>query len=406
MADRIRSFLVALIVVPASLLAMSGLARAATLTVTNINDTGAGSLRAEILAASSGDTINFGVSGTITLGSALPAIAISLTIDGSGQAITVDGASMFQIFNVNSGATLNLRFLTLAHGLADANEEGEGAGGAIFNEGGILTVTNCTLSDSQSLGSAVIGNGTGFAGVGGAIWSEGMLTVTDSTFTGNRATGGAGASTGVGGGVGEGGAIFNEGAVTVTDSTFTDNQATGGVGDGAAGGNGVGGAILNQVGTVTVINSTFSANLATGGAGSDGGRGAGGAIFSGDTVHVTNATFSRNQATAGAGGGGLASGGAIENGGSSVGVKGTIFSTNTPANCAVGVLDLGHNISDDGSCGFSGTSINDSTTLNLDPAGLQNNGGPTNTIALEPNSQAVDFIPVADCTDQSLPPCS
>ena len=38
----------------------------------------------------------------------------------------------------------------------------------------------------------------------------------------------------------------------------------------------------------------------------------------------------------------------------------------------------------------------------MDPAGLANNGGPTQTIALEPNSQAVDFIPVADCTDQSI----
>ena len=51
----------------------------------------------------------------------------------------------------------------------------------------------------------------------------------------------------------------------------------------------------------------------------------------------------------------------------------------------------------------SGTSINNSTTLHLDPAGLANNGGPTQTIALEPNSQAIDFIPVADCTDQSSP---
>ena len=41
--------------------------------------------------------------------------------------------------------------------------------------------------------------------------------------------------------------------------------------------------------------------------------------------------------------------------------------------------------------------------LHLDPAGLQNNGGPTKTIALESNSQAVDFIPVGKSTDQSLP---
>jgi len=83
MADRNRSFTVAAIALPFLFLLMSGFARAATLTVTNTNDTGAGSLRGEILAASSGDTINFSVSGTITLSSALPVIAINLTIDGS-----------------------------------------------------------------------------------------------------------------------------------------------------------------------------------------------------------------------------------------------------------------------------------------------------------------------------------
>lgn len=93
MADRNRSFVVALIVVPALLLAMSGLARAATFTVTNINDTGANSLRDAITSANAAptvaNTINFNVSGTITLGSALPEIVNtsgSLTIDGSGRA--------------------------------------------------------------------------------------------------------------------------------------------------------------------------------------------------------------------------------------------------------------------------------------------------------------------------------
>ena len=76
-------------------------------------------------------------------------------------------------------------------------------------------------------------------------------------------------------------------------------------------------------------------------------------------------------------------------------------------NCGGLIDDAGYNISDDASCDFTeapvGTSVNESTSLNLDPAGLRNNGGPTQTIALEPNSQAVDFIPVADCTDQSSP---
>jgi len=177
MADRSRHFTVAAFAIPLLFLAMSGLARAATFTVTNTNDTGANSLRDAITSANAAptvaNTINFSVSGKITLGSALPEIVNtspgSLTIDGSGQAITVDGASMFQIFNVNLGAALNLRFLTLAHGSVLGNEEGAGAGGAVFNEGGTLSVTNCTFSDNQSSGSAVSGNGSGLPGEGGAI---------------------------------------------------------------------------------------------------------------------------------------------------------------------------------------------------------------------------------------------
>jgi hypothetical protein len=35
---------------------------------------------------------------------------------------------------------------------------------------------------------------------------------------------------------------------------------------------------------------------------------------------------------------------------------------------------------------------------------LQNNGGPTETIALDSGSPAVDAIPFASCTDQATPP--
>src|SRR5580700_6130633 len=64
------------------------------------------------------DTINFSVSGTITLVAALPAITNTspgaLTING-GNAITIDGAHSFQIFSVNAGATLSLQNLTIAN---------------------------------------------------------------------------------------------------------------------------------------------------------------------------------------------------------------------------------------------------------------------------------------------------
>jgi hypothetical protein len=319
-------------------LAMSRLANASTLTVTNTNDTGAGSLRGEILAASSGDTINFNVSGTITLGSTLPAIAINLTIDGSGQAITVDGKNSFQILSVNSGATLTLHNLTIANG---SSLPAAVAGGGIFNSG-TLTVTNCTFSHNIALAT------------GGAIDNSGTLTVTNSTFSGSRVNH-------------EGGAIHNSGTLTVTNSTFFENVA-----DGIFGG----GAIFNSA-TMKVTNSTFFENGIE------------------IVKKVANSTISENDGTTfGIGG--------IDNLGTAE-LKGTILADGIGGNCGGTITDAGYNISDDNSCGFMSPSINNSTTLNLDPLGLANNGGPTQTIALEPNSEAIDFIPFASCTDQSSP---
>jgi hypothetical protein len=71
------------------------------------------------------------------------------------------------------------------------------------------------------------------------------------------------------------------------------------------------------------------------------------------------------------------------------------------------VTDGGYNISDDTTCGFTGTGANgktigDSVSPQLDPKGLQSNGGPTQTIALLSTSPAIDAIPIAQClaTDQ------
>jgi len=81
-------------------------------------------------------------------------------------------------------------------------------------------------------------------------------------------------------------------------------------------------------------------------------------------------------------------------------------------NCYGAVADGDYNISDDSSCGFTGAGANgdaigDGVNPLLDPNGLQNNGGSTETIALQPNSPAVAAIPLAQCTvatDQSGDP--
>jgi hypothetical protein len=62
------------------------------------------------------------------------------------------------------------------------------------------------------------------------------------------------------------------------------------------------------------------------------------------------------------------------------------------------LTDGGFNLDDDGSCKFSGTSLSD-TRSGLDPAGLQNNGGPTLTIVLESGSAALSHVTLAaHCT--------
>src|SRR5579872_4541308 len=97
--------------------------------INNSNSPGTDTTGGDCAIGTGTDVITFSVSGTITLGSTLPAIANTTTIDGTGQTITVDGASSYQVLLVNSGASLNLQNLTVADGFV----AGGGHGGGIFN---------------------------------------------------------------------------------------------------------------------------------------------------------------------------------------------------------------------------------------------------------------------------------
>ncbi|MGO9601832.1 MAG: choice-of-anchor Q domain-containing protein, partial [Candidatus Binataceae bacterium] len=252
------------------------------------------------------DTILFGVSGTITLKSALPAIANtstgSLMIDGGG--LTISGAGAFQVLAVDAGAKLTLNNLTIATGSA-------ASGGGVDNRG-TLKVTNTTFSDDGAIS-------------GGGIYNRGTLTVVNSTFSGNSASS-------------YGGAIANDGTLKVTSSTFSSNSASVD-----------GGGIYNRA-TATVRNSIL-ANENTGG------------NCSGTITYGTKS---------------------------------------------------GYNISDDSTCGFgttssgaNGDSIGDNVNPLLALAGLQNNGGPNETIGLQATSPAIGAVPLAACmvtTDQRRAP--
>jgi hypothetical protein len=358
------------------LLWLASPARAADFTVTNTNDPGTGSLRQAITDAEStsgADTIVFdsGLSGTITLSSRLEITdTAGLTIDGTGADITVSGNDMVQMFQVGvgtPGAKLTLKNLTVADGLAQV-------GAGIFNNRGTVEVVNSTFSGNSA---------TGQSSLGGGIYNheDGTVAVTNSTFSGNSAQ--------------QGGGVDNHGILTVTGSTFSGNSATGGQGS-------LGGGIFTSDGTqssnttVKVVNSTFSGNSAIDGGG----------IFSNDKTELTNSTLSGNSVNGAAGGAAITVGPDQSSG---IILRNTIVantteinSTERRSNCkgtitedVFSITDGGYNIDDGNTCAFNpSTSTSEtSTDPKLDPSGLQNNGGPTQTIALQPTSLAIDAIP-------------
>lgn len=405
-----------------------------TTTVTNTNDSGPGSLRDAIATAAPGDTIDFGVTGTITLTSTL-VIDKSLTIRGPGAAsLSVSGNDSVVVFVTAYNTNVTISGLTVTKGF---NAHQGGWGGGIVNRGS-MTVSDCVItrntipagggpgggifnySSLKLINSIVSGNSAAYGG--GGVWNNGNATleIVDSTISANSTVGdGAGVSN-VGGTVtiirthfsgnttpNNGGGVANNGTygtLTVIDSTFSGNsnngicsgcnstQYPGSLGTqhltitgSTFSGNtsaGFGGGIVSW-GTTSITNSTFASNTAY--------QGGGVYVYTGQTK-ISNSTFSGNRA--------------ITYGGGVFGapiLKNTVLADSGAAgNCFVFVAatSAGHNLSDDSSCvsGFIKPGDLNGVPAGLDPAGLQDNGGATKTFALVSGSPALDAIPVSACT--------
>jgi len=343
---------------------------AAVYTVTNTNDSGVGSLRDGIIAVNSGDTINFTLTypATIPLSSGEINFGKSIYFDGPGaDLLSISGGSSSRLFYITAG---DVYFNNLT--IRDGQETGGSAYGAgISTEFGVnLYISECKFTNHIQTST-----------VGGAILSGGYLFVEYSEFWNN---------------VSEGGGAISVNAYRTADiqnSTFYNNS----------GGSGTGGAIRGFLGAqVNLTNCTITSNNS----------GAGGGLFvegpdmpgqvSG--ANIINCTFSNNNAS---------------NYGNELGFFGmelpTVYLLNTIIHNDNGgnnfgnnanITSWGSNICSDGTLSTYLNLPSDMNNTSVVLAPLSNNGGLTQTMAIDCSSNAynngtVQGAPVLDQINQN-----
>ena len=389
---------------------MTIISQANTITVNNINDSGAGSLRQASIDAVSGDTIRF---NSNLLTTAVDSISLVTEIDFGAKGIVIkglytatdtlfiSGANNSRIFsfyaagkvvldsvvlvngNSNSGGAVFYNFgndtINIENSIFRNNSANYGGGGlyssSSSSSGSYVLITNSTFSNNFSSN----GNGGGiFSFKNGGLSSS--VTVTNSVFSNNLVS------------IGDGGGIYSYGnggfsSVTITNSTFNNNSATSGKGGGVFSDDpAFSGSTSSN--TVIINNSTFNNNSST----------SGGAVYSNSfsltsDVTVSNSTFSDNSSI---NGGGVYS--SSVNASSSVTLRSSIFDNSNINNGGLNTItSLGYNIFSDSPTGATGTG--DQTNITLMLQSLAFNGGSTQTMLPSVSSVALDMGDPTDMSD-------
>lgn len=429
-------------------LLLSGVASATPQVIVQNNaDSGAGSLRQAILSVDPGGTIVIPASvGEITLTSGRLLIEKSMTIEGAGAAQTVVSAgNNSQVFAVTGTPTVTIEGVQIINGMV--NSPGmEVYGGGIEQSGGSLTVADSLISQntletgttgfpkgagigvktgatSLTLRNTIVADnrGHGFHSWGGGVYVAGAsLTIEGGAVKGNTIEG----STAIGGGL-----VFKGTQATISHVALTGNELRffgtpilgeggglaleGGTGDvldgvtiarnrailndainenatvrGAGAGLGAAGASL--------VNSTITGNTASATVKSNG-RVVGGGLFLSQPTSLVGSTIAANTAVASGTAATTEAGGdlAVQDAGSAT-IRDTIVAAGTSIagseNCfeatAGQLVSEGHNIDSRDQCRFQAGGDQVNTDPGLGP--LAENGGPVETMALQPGSRAID----------------
>lgn len=296
----------------------------------------AGSLREVLAAANSvggGTEVRFApnIAGTITLTAGALPISSSVAIRGPGaHRLAISGNNASRVLAITGNPSVAISDIAIQNGRS-AGGTGN-SGGAIQAIGDTrLTLDRCIVRDSF-ISASTSAQGGAIALLGAA----GELHLTDCTFHGNTASANTAAF---------GAAVYCPGCpATVTNCTFSNNT-------GSAGTVGYGSAIYASANT-TIRSCTITANVSTG-------VGTAAVFAAAAPVTLENTIVAGNQ-------------------GSQLDRQSESF------------ISAGHNIIGDTSSGFVNGQNGD--RIGIDPrlAVLADNGGPTPTCALLPDSPAID----------------
>jgi hypothetical protein len=413
-------------------------ASAGTIAVTNLNDSGAGSLRQAVATASANETILV-PTGTVTLTSGALAFSKNLTIKGAGSSATaISGNDASRVLTITGTPLVMLEGLTITHG-----KDLEGAG---IKATGEVTLHDVTVSDNHA-------GGAGVAGFGGGIeYGPGMLKLVESRVSENSAGGGS-LGSGFGGGIEyDSSANGQSFTLSLLRSAVSGNRAGGGGAEGSGFGAGIDADTGNDNGSISIAlnDSVLSGNVAGGGGAEASGFGGGLSLASGgagnrlvltlegaaiignkagggeaestgfgagidfssggsgvtQTLNASNSTISGNQAGGGGaggfgggvlfgsgsatlsyltvagnsagGGGGVSHGAGLDVGSlSSGGIGSSIVAGNTGGNCATPIPSTEHNLDDGVTCGFKGPGERSATDAKLGALGDHGSSSPT-----------------------------
>jgi hypothetical protein len=352
-----------------------------------------------------------------------------------GQAAAGGGIFLFN-------GTLNLTNSTLSGNTVTAGFGGNGG-------------LNCFRTTFGSVLCAPGPGGAGGTGGGGGLYVfSATAELSLSTISGNAVQGGYGGAGGgsctgpngpcvhgaggIGGAAQGAGIYILTGALDLAQDTISSNTASGGKDPACTVSNGCqaslgstqGGGIFVSNGDITLSNSTLFANAADPFFGLApyfgsfppyafiGASSGGGIYLAGGTISLTGVTIASNQAggtqTGANGTVSSGSGGGIANAGATgLTINSTLIADNTQDS---GNAENGNDDSGPITASFSligqseGATVtnNGGSLIDVDPmlstTGLTHNGGPTQTIALQEGSPAIDAIPLENCSDQASPP--